>query len=396
MDMGLVLNTLRDPAGVPFYPIVFQALYILTWALHIAFVLLTLGGMVVSIVGHMKKNIDDNWKLLESHLIQVSKISVSMLIVLGVAPLLFTQVIYDPNWYVTNTLSGLWVVGFIYILLAGYSMLYWFYYANKKNSPIAGIIGIVSLLALIFAGVLMHAFAHESIQVDQWMSWYAPNGIVDNSGTNLHIDVLRLAFMVSLSAPVVGIFLLNYADYFSKRDDYSAKYIAFTRSLGQKIAIVGLLVSAVLFVLWTFTLTMTFHPVVIAIVLFVLLLLAMVAKGSNSYVITLVLVVTALLISTLREVIRMNIMSKYGYTIYDYPMNIDWPTVVMFLSTFVGVGFTAVGFLLTLAWRAGRTKGIYTADATVTKLANSTVSITILWVVIFLGWGIIAVFKNFL
>ena len=55
MDMSLVLNSLRDPAGVPFYPLVFQALYILTWALHIAFVLLTLGGMVVSIVGHMKK-----------------------------------------------------------------------------------------------------------------------------------------------------------------------------------------------------------------------------------------------------------------------------------------------------------------------------------------------------
>ncbi|MDD4507028.1 MAG: hypothetical protein PHE60_11725 [Sulfurospirillaceae bacterium] len=396
MDMGLILNTLRDPAGVPFYPIVFQALYILTWALHIAFVLLTLGGMVVSIVGHMKKSIDDNWKLLESHMIQVSKISVSMLIVLGVAPLLFTQVIYDPNWYVTNTLSGLWVVGFIYIMLAGYSMLYWFYYANKNNSSIAGVVGIVSLLLLVFAGVLMHAFAHESIQVDQWMNWYAPNGIIDNSGTNLHIDVVRLAFMVSLSAPVVGIFLLNYADYFSKRDDYSVDYIAFARNLGKKITIGGLLVSAVLFVLWTFTLNMLFNPLVIAIVVFVLLLLAMAIKGSNSYVMTLVLVVAALLISTLREVIRMNIMSKYGYTIYEYPMNIDWPSVIMFLATFVGVGFTAVGFMLTLSWRAGRTKGVYTADGTVTKLANATVTITVLWVAIFLGWGIIAVFKNFL
>lgn len=319
-----------------------------------------------------------------------------MLIVLGVAPLLFTQVIYDPNWYVTNTLSGLWVVGFIYILLAGYSMLYWFYYANKKNSPIAGMVGIVSLLALIVAGVLMHAFAHESIQVDQWMNWYAPNGIIDNSGTNLHIDVVRLAFMVSLSAPVVGIFLLNYADYFSKRDDYSVGYIAFVRNLGKKITIGGLLVSAVLFVLWTFTLNMLFHPLVIAIVVFVLLLLAMALKGSNSYVMTIVLVVAALLISTLREVIRMNIMSKYGYTIYEYPMNIDWPSVIMFLATFVGVGFTAVGFMLTLAWRAGLTKGVYTADGTVTKLANATVTITVIWVVIFLGWGIITVFKNFL
>ena len=240
----------------------------------------------------------------------------------------------------------------------------------------------------------MHAFANESIQPEQWMNWYAPNGVIDTSGTNLHIDVLRLAFMVSLSAPVVGIFLLNYTDYTSKCDGYTQEYLAFVKGLGKKIAIGGLLVSAVLFAVWVLTLNMLFNPLVIAIVLFVLLLLFMVAKDSNSYIITLVLVVTALLISTLREVIRMNIMSKYGYSIYDYPMNIDWPTVIMFLATFVGVGFTAVGFMLTLVWRAGRTKGLYTADGTVTKLANATVAITIIWALIFIAWGLVVVFKN--
>lgn len=394
MDIGLVLNTLRDPAGVPFYPIVFQALYILTWALHIAFVLLALGGIPLALIGTAKKSIDDNWKKLGAHMTQVAKISVSILIVLGVAPLLFTQVIYDANWYVTNTISGLWVVGFIYIMIFAYSLWYWFYYANKNNSPFAGLIGVVSLVAFICGGVLMHAFANESIQPDQWMNWYAPNGVIDTSGTNLHIDVLRLAFMVSLSAPVVGIFLLNYVDYTSKCDGYTAEYLTFVKSLGKKIAIGGLLVSAVLFAVWVLTLNMLLNPLVIAIVLFVLILLFMVAKDSNSYVITLVLVVTALLISTLREVIRMNIMSKYGYSIYDYPMNIDWPTVIMFLATFVGVGFTAVGFMLTLVWRAGRTKGLYTADGTVTKLANATVAITIIWALIFIAWGLIVVFKN--
>ena len=107
MDIGLVLNTLRDPAGVPFYPIVFQALYILTWALHIAFVLLALGSIPLALIGSAKKAIDENWKKLSSHMTQVAKISVSLLIVLGVAPLLFTQVIYDANWYVTNPISGL-------------------------------------------------------------------------------------------------------------------------------------------------------------------------------------------------------------------------------------------------------------------------------------------------
>jgi hypothetical protein len=394
MDIGLVLNTLRDPAGVPFYPIVFQALYILTWALHIAFVLLALGGIPLALIGTAKKSIDDNWKKLGAHMTQVAKISVSILIVLGVAPLLFTQVIYDANWYVTNTISGLWVVAFIYIMIFAYTLWYWFYYANKNNSSLAVLIGVVSLVAFIGAGVLMHAFANESIQPEQWMNWYAPNGVIDTSGTNLHIDVLRLAFMVSLSAPVVGIFLLNYTDYTSKCDGYTKEYLTFVKGLGKKIAIVGLLVSAVLFAVWVLTLNMLLNPLVLAIVLFVLLLLFMVIKDSNSYIITLVLVVTALLISTLREVIRMNIMSKYGYSIYDYPMNIDWPTVIMFLATFVGVGFTAVGFMLTLVWRAGRTKGLYTADGTVTKLANATVAITIIWALIFIAWGLVVVFKN--
>ena len=394
MDIGLVLNTLRDPAGVPFYPIVFQGLYILTWALHIAFVLLALGGIPLALIGTAKKSIDDNWKKLGAHMTQVAKISVSILIVLGVAPLLFTQVIYDANWYVTNTISGLWVVAFIYIMITAYILWYWYYYANKSNSSMAGLIGLVSFVAFIGAGVLMHAFANESIQPEQWMNWYAPNGVIDTSGTVLKIDVLRLAFMVSLSAPVVGIFLLNYTDYTSKCDGYTQEYLAFVKGLGKKIAIGGLLVSAVLFAVWVLTLNMLFNPLVIAIVLFVLLLLFMVAKDSNSYIITLVLVVTALLISTLREVIRMNIMSKYGYSIYDYPMNIDWPTVIMFLATFVGVGFTAVGFMLTLVWRAGRTKGLYTADGTVTKLANATVAITIIWALIFIAWGLVVVFKN--
>ncbi|MDD3467663.1 MAG: hypothetical protein PHE67_10985, partial [Campylobacterales bacterium] len=63
-----ILNALRDPAGVPFYPVVFQALYILTWALHAAFVLLSLGSMGLSLYGSTKQRSDANWKILTPHL----------------------------------------------------------------------------------------------------------------------------------------------------------------------------------------------------------------------------------------------------------------------------------------------------------------------------------------
>lgn len=392
------LNLLRDPAGVPFYPVVFQALYVLTWALHAAFVLLSLGSMGLSLVGVVKQKNNQFWKTLTPHLIQTGKFSVSVLIVLGVAPLLFTQVIYDPNWYVTNALSGVWVFAFIYILIVGYLTYYWYSYAHKKESSSSVLIGLVSFLVLLFAGVLMHNFAVESIQPDKWMEWYAPNGVVDTSGTNFHMNPIRLAFMVSLAIPVVGIFLQNYSRFLSTRNDFKAEYLDFTAVLGTKMATVGLIISAALYALWALQAGVLFHPLSLATVAGVVVLLFMAMKNRNSYITTGVLVVVALLISGIRELIKYNIMSNIGYNIYDYPMNIDWPSVIMFLSTFVSLGFVGVAFISTMAWNVGKSEGVFDAQnhAPTRKMAKATLWILITWCIVYMGWGMIVLFKNVL
>ncbi|MCK9337294.1 MAG: hypothetical protein M0P43_05655 [Arcobacteraceae bacterium] len=397
MDASVLL-ALRDPAGVPFYPVVFQALYVLTWALHAAFVLLALGSMGLSLYGTFRQKSDPIWKILTPHLIQTGKISVSILIVLGVAPLLFTQVIYDPNWYVANTLSGMWVFIFIYSLVVGYIMYYWYYYANKANTGGGKLIGIVSFLILVFAGVLMHNFAVTSIMPNDWMNMYAPNGVVDTSGLTFNMDVVRLAFMVSLSIPVVGIFLQNYSRFLSTRDDFSKEFISYTASLGTKLAIVGFLLSAVTFALWMLQIGYLLHPLSISIVIGVVILLLMVAKNSNSYITTGVLVVVALLISAMRELIRFDIMAKLGYSIYEYPVNLEIPSIVMFLLTFLIMGGVGVAYLLTMSWKVGKSKDVFdgSKDVAVNKLGNYTLSIMILWMVIYFGWGMAILFNNIL
>ncbi|WP_024955720.1 hypothetical protein [Sulfurospirillum arcachonense] len=395
MDASVLL-ALRDPAGVPFYPIIFQVLYILTWALHAAFVLLSLGSMGLSIYGATKGQSDSHWKKLTPHLIQTGKISISILIVLGVAPLLFTQVIYDPNWYVANTLSGMWVFIFIYTLVVGYSMYYWYYYANKAQKGGDYIIGIISFAILVFAGILMHNFAVTSIMPEQWMQMYAPNGVVDDSGWTFNVNILRLAFLVSLSIPVVGIFLQNYSRFLSTRDDFDKSYISYTAKLGTNIAIIGLLISAVAFVLWMLKIGYLLNPLSIAIIIGVLVLLYFSKMNKNSYITTLVLVVVALLISGMRELIRFDIMSNLGYSIYDYPVNLEIPTIAMFLLTFVVMGFTGVGYLLSMAWKVGKNEGIFdgTKDALVSKLGKYTLNIMVAWMVIYFGWGIVILFNN--
>lgn len=391
-----ILNLLRDPAGLPFYPIVFQGLYILTWAFHALFVFLALGSMGLSIFGGFKQKSDNNWKILTSHMLQTGKISVSLLIVLGVAPLLFTQVIYDPNWYTVNTISGLWVVIFIYTLLVGYSMYYWYYYANKKQSSSSSIIGTISFLLLVFCGLIMHVFSVQVIQPEKWMQWYAPNGVVDTSGTTFNPETIRFLFIIFLSIPVVGLFLQNYGDFLKTNEKFDEKFISFARNIGTKIAILGLVLSLALFASWAYEIDKLgdIYSIIIYISFIVLILFAKNLK--NSYLTTAALIVLILLISGFREYIRYNLMFDIGYDIYNYPLNIEWSSITMFVLTFVSLGGVGVSFIATMAWKVGKSNGVLDAskDRTITIMANMLLWILSVWCIVYFAWGFFTLFKN--
>ena len=391
-----ILNLLRDPAGLPFYPVVFQGLYILTWAFHALFVFLALGSMGLSIFGGFKQKTDNNWKILTSHMLQTGKISVSLLIVLGVAPLLFTQVIYDPNWYTVNTISGLWVVIFIYTLLVGYSMYYWYYYANKKQSSSSSIIGTISFLLLVFCGLIMHVFSVQVIQPEKWMQWYAPNGVVDTSGTTFNPETIRFLFIIFLSVPVVGLFLQNYGDFLKTNEKFDEKFISFARNIGTKIAILGLVLSLALFASWAYEIDKLadIYSIIIYISFIVLILFAKNLK--NSYLTTAALIVLILLISGFREYIRYNLMFDIGYDIYNYPLNIEWSSITMFVLTFVSLGGVGVSFIATMAWKVGKSNGVLDAskDRTITIMANMLLWILSVWCIVYFAWGFFTLFKN--
>jgi len=244
----------------------------------------------------------------------------------------------------------------------------------------------------------MHNFAVTSIMPNDWMNMYAPNGVIDTSGWTFNADLLRLLFMVSLSIPVVGIFLQNYSQFLSTRDDFSNDFLEYTASLGTKLSVYGLVVSAVIFVAWMFSANYLFHPLTLITIVGVVVLLYLSAKNTNSYITTGVLVVVALLISAIRELIRYDIMQQLGYNIYDYPVNLEIPSLLMFLATFLVLGGVGVAYLLTMAWKVGKTQGIFdgSKDRLVTKLGNYTLAIMSAWMIIYFGWGMTILFSNIL
>ena len=70
----------------------------------------------------------------------------------------------------------------------------------------------------------------------------------------------------------------------------------------------------------------------------------------------------------------------------------------MFLLTFLIMGGVGVAYLLTMAWKVGKSQGVFdgSKDVAVNRLGNYTLGIMSLWMVVFFGWGMTILFGNIL
>lgn len=198
-----------------------------------------------------------HWQRLSAMLLNHAKIAVSIAIVLGVAPLLFVQVIYAPFWYTSNLLSARWAIGFIVLLLTGYYAL-WLHYGvvGRRGEQASPVWLVVSLALILVAGFIMHVLSHQSLSPDKWLSWYAPDGRIDPSGARIHdFSLARWGFIVSLALPVTAAWLIGCRLYLARRTGgEDTGYLDFLSGVARRLALGGGLVSLVLFVAWIATL----------------------------------------------------------------------------------------------------------------------------------------------
>ena len=163
----MLTAALADPAGAPSHPAIFLVLGVVTFALHIAAVALLLGSTGVAVYGGWRGG--PHWQRLGATMAFTAKTSMAAAIVLGVAPLLFVQVIFDPFWYATSMLSAVWTLVFLAALLVSYLALYRanaVMHAHNGQSVLSARAVfwlVVAFVLFIKCGALMHTFANQAL-----------------------------------------------------------------------------------------------------------------------------------------------------------------------------------------------------------------------------------------
>lgn len=399
-----MLYALRDQAGVPSHPVVFLILGVLTFALHIAAVQVMLGAAALTLRGAFSADL--KWRRLAAAMITTAKIAVSVAIVIGVAPLLFVQVIYDPFWYTSNVISAWWVIGFIVLLIAGYIAMYGFYWKNHDivaDGGKGGVWMVLSIALLLAVGWIVHSLTYQMLFPEQWMGWYAPNGQIDPSGRSLHLSHLpRFLFFIALSAPVTGAWLFAYRRYLQGGEEADGAYLAFLRGLAQQLMLVGGVVAVLIGAVWMLTLPEKMAwfagsiwmwvalAALLAVVALPLVLRDQLDTGFWGYGIFGAGAVGLIVVGASREVLRfVTLLGSHGYNALDYRITMDWYSTLLFFITFGVVGGMTLAYLLTVAWKAGQHKGDgpYVPSTGVTRIGQWSVSLLVIWTLLYFGVG---------
>ncbi len=153
-----------DMLGLPVEPGLAQILMALTLALHWAFLAMTFGGATAYVLaGRSDGPLAGVRKSLAAYL----PLSLATAMTLGIAPLLFVQVLYGQFFYTANILMG-WVwLGLLGVVIALFYVL-WLGWIRVRRGGSGRIVGVVAAGLMAVAALILVANATLTQSPDAW------------------------------------------------------------------------------------------------------------------------------------------------------------------------------------------------------------------------------------
>ena len=342
-----------EPIALPLPVGLFEALLLVSFALHILAVDVAVGGTIVAVVHYARgrRSPGSGHHALAIGIARMLPTAIGLLINLGIPPLLFLQVLYGPAFYTSSVLMALPWLAIVPLLIVAYTLSYKLRSAAKAQSPWAMPAGITSALAMLVIGFFLTNNVTLMLRPDAWPAAYA--GSVHGVHLNLSDPTLwpRYLHMVLGMLAGAGVFVAVLSTWPAAGLDATFARRAGLRWFAGATA-VQLVAGPVL--LWTqpapvrslflggsVTLTVVLWSAVAVAIL------ALVAALRGRVLLPAMLVsATVAGMVLVRHGIRQHTLFRAGFRIDENAVSPDWTTFAVFL------GFLALGVLAVarMAW----------------------------------------------
>ena len=331
-----VADTLTAPNGW------FQFFLMLTFPLHLFAMNAMLGAGLVAFISHLYPG--RAHRELSHELAKALPFLVAFTVNLGVAPLLFVNVIYGHLLYSSTVLMGLYWLAVIPILIIAYYLAYIYDFSFKKLGNLAMFVLLVVLVLLLIVGFIFSNNMSMMISPSSWSRWFStPGGSLLNLSDSTLVP--RYLHIITGSLAVGGLFSALYATTALKSDPEVAEA---GRKLGMQLfSWLTLLQLAVgtwfLLSLPQQTLQRFMGGGAMATALLaigILLAVATLVTGFKRLVLPTLWMTLPLVyvMSFMRDVVRGNFLAPY-FNPTTVPVQVQWSPLVFFLATLVlGIG----------------------------------------------------------
>jgi hypothetical protein len=191
-----------DPMPLPGPFWLLRALSLLTFYLHMVVMNFALGGGIIALVAGLRGKSDEHAARVARQFRDMLPVLVAFTITLGVAALLFVQVLYGPMLYSSSVLLGVPWMAVIPILIVGY---YAFYWSALKESQ--GALWFAVLLLAVIGFTLTNNMT-LMLTPERWLEFYKAS----TSGFHFNLGeatlVPRYLHMVLGAVALAGLFVV--------------------------------------------------------------------------------------------------------------------------------------------------------------------------------------------
>lgn len=334
-----VADTLTAPNGW------FQFFLMLTFPLHLFAMNAMLGAGLVAFISHLYPG--RAYHELSHQLAKALPFLVAFTINLGVAPLLFVNVIYGHLLYSSTVLMGLYWLAVIPILIVAYYLTYIYDFSFRKLGNLAMFVLLAVLALLLTVGFIFSNNMSMMIAPASWSRWFTTPG-----GTLLNLAdptlMPRYLHMITGSLAVGGLFTALYSATLLKSTPEVSKA---GRKLGMQLFTWLTLLQLGVGTWFLLSLPkatmlrfMGGGPIATALlVIGVLLAVATLLTGFKQLVLPTVWLTLPLVyvMSFMRDVVLGNFLAPY-FNPTTVPVQIQWSPLIFFLVTLaLGIGLVA-------------------------------------------------------
>jgi hypothetical protein len=193
------------PVPLPAPPWLLQFLLVFTFILHAVAMNFLLGGTVILTVSSFLGRRDSRHRDLARRVSGAMPSVAAFTITLGVAPLLFLQLVYGQLYYTSSALMAWYWLAVVLLVMLGYYGIYWYQMKQDELGPKAGWVMLATAILFVLVASLFSKNMTAMLHPENFYSLFLGGKVGNIFGAVSLLNVARLAHFLVAALAVAGL-----------------------------------------------------------------------------------------------------------------------------------------------------------------------------------------------